>query len=138
MIPAALDAAPQTYPIDDALREAIREARATGDPVALAAAHLDLAIRGHRLFDSLVTMLRTGRVRIEEPRRMAATAKAALMCTPDFAPAQPALSRAHALASLIVDDLDVAAAEHAAFTRQTLVLASDCLPRTAKRVKLPT
>lgn len=136
MIPAALDPAP-TYPIDAALHEAIREARAADDPSAIAAAHLDLAIREHRLFGSLVTMLRTGHVRIEEPRRMAATAKAALMCTPDFAPAQSALSRAHALASLIVDDLDVVAVEHNAITRQALVLASDCLPRAARRVKLP-
>lgn len=137
MTPAALDPAAKMYSIDAALHEAICEARASNDSLALAAAYLDLAIRGHRLFDSLVTMLRIGRVRIEEPRRMAATAKAALMSAPDFAPAQPALSRAHSLASLIVDDLDVADTEHDAITRQALVLASDCLPRAARRVKLP-
>lgn len=137
MATAAIDPAPETFPIDAALYEALREARATRDPSALAVAHLDLAIRGHRLFGSLVTMLRTGHVRIEEPRRMAATAKAALMSEPDFAPAQSPLSRARALASLIVDDLDVVPAEHDAITRQALVLASDCLPRAARRVKLP-
>lgn len=121
--------ADETYPIDDALQDALRDAE--DDQAATSAALLDLAIRWHRLFGSLVAMLRTGHVRIEEPRRMSVTAKAALLG--QDAPAKSPLARSCALARLIVHDLDVPDGELDVAARRALLLARECLPRAPRR-----
>lgn len=131
--PATADPAPATYPIDPALREAHRKALLSHDPADVADAQLVMKIRDHRYFDSLVTMLRISRIRIEEPRRMAVTAKVALLHSAEFAPPQSELARARGLAALIVDDLGVADGDHDAVVRQVLLLAHECLPSTRVR-----
>jgi hypothetical protein len=122
------------YPLDADLRLQLHRARESRDPSAVAAAQLDLSIREHPLFDSLVVMLRTGEVEIEEPRRMAATAKAALLAADDFAPKKSPRARARAVAELIVHDLAVTEDQHRETTRRALLLARACLPPRGRRL----
>lgn len=123
------DPAQRVYLIDAALRAALRAAliHRHEDPTAVAAAQLDLEIRQHPLFESLVDMLRTGRIRVEEPRRMSATAKAALLGDPDVTPPDTGLGRARGYAGRIVTALGVPEEEQDVAARRAVLLARECL-----------
>lgn len=126
-----LDTPEDDYPIEVALQVALREAK--GDQAATSAALLDIAIvRDHR-FGSLVAMMRTDRIRVEEPRRMSVTAKAALLSQIGEDDVLPGVARSVALARRIVDDLDVPAAERDEVTRRAVLLARECLPREPRQ-----
>lgn len=125
MTPAAVPVpvlADTTYPLDDRLRETLAEAREQGDQAAQDAAVLALAIRGHKHFCALVLRMQQIPI-LPTGRGLARTEKTALLGQPQKG---TDLGRAHALARLIVADLDVPDSDAKAAADLALVLAEEC------------
>lgn len=119
-----------TYPIDERLHGALREAIEEGAQEAAAAARLALNIRDHKHFRALAIRM-MGITIAPSSRGSARTEKTALLGTPERG---SALAAAAALARLIVGDLGLPRGQRANAAALALVLAEESTrPAQGKR-----